>query len=513
MRQTSCARPQACALFVAAVGLIAPSITTAHECALVISRDAETPPRLHVNGPSNYLNGDEAIGLLPGDAQFAGTWVIDAPGIATIAKDGLVRKRFRLRNGHRIALRLIAADAGFCMVDPSTWKTVLCKPGDTYPFFVNEDGDFGIQMASRTDRSLSCRATFQFVDLAGLHADSAPFTLRFAVDPLIVMGRAVAPGVARVRNGRFQLASYWALPVFMAAISAADRANGLALAPDGHMHGAPPKWVEPKSFKDCVSLFRAHLHDLDSEILAAKYSAAALRAPVMRRIAEALRWHAAAPDSGVPASQRVAVQRGASGVVLCCDRLAESARLSDPIGVREEQVRLAQSLKSWDRFIPPEFICPMRCEGERVYLKEIDCPDCGMALSDTRAHMDHRPKHGGTFFMASDNKHHLEGVLIDVPPSGRDSSAAQRTGPSPPRREFRVYIYDEFTQPLASDVVAARAVMSTPASDDAHKVELRPDARREFLSAPVPPSLNPVSIKLYVDFKNARGEQLFDFRF
>jgi hypothetical protein len=47
-------------------------------------------------------------------------------------------------------------------------------------------------------------------------------------------------------------------------------------------------------------------------------------------------------------------------------------------------------------------------------------------------HLDHEPKHGGTFFMAMNNHHHLEGVLE---PSGI----------------FRVYLYDSFTQPLTPD--------------------------------------------------------------
>ncbi|MBI4463122.1 MAG: hypothetical protein HY647_00320 [Acidobacteria bacterium] len=44
-------------------------------------------------------------------------------------------------------------------------------------------------------------------------------------------------------------------------------------------------------------------------------------------------------------------------------------------------------------------------------------------------HQDHVPKHGGTFFMALDNVHHLEGVL--EPPG-----------------TFRVYLYDSHTHPV-----------------------------------------------------------------
>ena len=49
-------------------------------------------------------------------------------------------------------------------------------------------------------------------------------------------------------------------------------------------------------------------------------------------------------------------------------------------------------------------------------------------------HEDHDPKHGGVFFMALDNKHHLEATLT-------------------PEGLFRVYLYDEFTELLPPDKV------------------------------------------------------------
>jgi hypothetical protein len=58
------------------------------------------------------------------------------------------------------------------------------------------------------------------------------------------------------------------------------------------------------------------------------------------------------------------------------------------------------------------------------------CPD-GSPMQKkyaSRAHGNHNPQHGGLFFMASDNTHHLEGAYL---PSG----------------VFRMYFYDEFTKP------------------------------------------------------------------
>ena len=49
--------------------------------------------------------------------------------------------------------------------------------------------------------------------------------------------------------------------------------------------------------------------------------------------------------------------------------------------------------------------------------------------SAAKPHRDHTPKHGGMFFMARNNIHHLEGTLV-----------------SP--ATFRLYIYDAYTHPV-----------------------------------------------------------------
>lgn len=114
------------------------------------------------------------------------------------------------------------------------------------------------------------------------------------------------------------------------------------------------------------------------------------------------------------------------------------------------------------------------------------CPHDGTPLVAERralAHGDHNPRHGGVFFMAPDRFHHLEGALLD----GR----------------FRLYLYDNYTEPLDPAGIAARI----------GELRLAPGADAAVLEAPLeaPPG-TPVEVVLHVDFGSGREER-FDFLF
>jgi hypothetical protein len=75
--------------------------------------------------------------------------------------------------------------------------------------------------------------------------------------------------------------------------------------------------------------------------------------------------------------------------------------------------------------------------------------------------MDHKSKHGGTFFMCLDNQHHLEGVLL-------------------PPGLFRIYLYDDHTKPLKAEKVRqASGTVQIGDSGDAPKIALGPGEKKE----------------------------------
>src|SRR5262249_8860056 len=137
------------------------------------------------------LDGSDCIDLYPGDAHLAGYWFNDAPGFSTMPRDGDIRGRLRLLPGHQISLRLVHADPGFAMLEPSTWRPVLAGPGDTYPFYLDPRGDFNIQMIPRCEQPGPYRVTIQLFDPAGLHQDSAPITLCFKADVNLEVARSL----------------------------------------------------------------------------------------------------------------------------------------------------------------------------------------------------------------------------------------------------------------------------------------------------------------------------------
>ena len=122
---------------------------------------------------------------------------------------------------------------------------------------------------------------------------------------------------------------------------------------------------------------------------------------------------------------------------------------------------------------------------------------------NARAHGDHNPKHGGTFFMAPDNWHHIEGAY---PAAGR----------------FRVYVYDDFSRPLGpSDAKQVRGRVVTKEVFDS-----KTGATRELASAPlvlarngsffearIEPIALPAKMTAKIAFRSGDKDSRFDFSF
>jgi Cu/Ag efflux protein CusF len=127
------------------------------------------------------------------------------------------------------------------------------------------------------------------------------------------------------------------------------------------------------------------------------------------------------------------------------------------------------------------------------------CPDGSPRIKgfERRPHGDHNPRHGGSFFMATDQWHHLEGAIF-------------------PHGVFRVYFYDDMTRPLAAAGFSAQAA---EADDNGLEVgpltTLTPGAATDgsTLEVPFARATFPLNVKLHVKFKPAGMDQVFDFRF
>jgi hypothetical protein len=133
------------------------------------------------------------------------------------------------------------------------------------------------------------------------------------------------------------------------------------------------------------------------------------------------------------------------------------------------------------------------------------CPD-GAAMirrRTLRPHGNHNPQHGGQFFMAPDNWHHLEGVY-------------------PRERTFRLYLYDDFARSLpAADMKRVQARVVTRETYDAATRKtteitafpLRLSRDAAYFEARIDPARLPADMTAKVRFKADAPEYRFDFTF
>jgi Heavy metal binding domain len=108
-----------------------------------------------------------------------------------------------------------------------------------------------------------------------------------------------------------------------------------------------------------------------------------------------------------------------------------------------------------------------------------------------RPHGNHNPQHGGGFFMAPDNWHHLEGSYF-----------------SP--GTFRLYLYDDFTKPLTLAQVRATQARLILANDG-KEIPLVRNGR--FFEARIGKLPFPLAVQAKVKFQPEAPEHHFDFTF
>jgi hypothetical protein len=116
-----------------------------------------------------------------------------------------------------------------------------------------------------------------------------------------------------------------------------------------------------------------------------------------------------------------------------------------------------------------------------------------------RAHGDHNPRYGGSFFMAEDKWHHLEGTY---PSAGL----------------FRMYFYDNFTKPMAPKAFSGRVIFEEAGKETASfplavgRGGKTLDARLKGMPAE-PTKTTPVKLAVKLKFDPKLPEQRFDFVF
>jgi Cu(I)/Ag(I) efflux system membrane fusion protein len=141
------------------------------------------------------------------------------------------------------------------------------------------------------------------------------------------------------------------------------------------------------------------------------------------------------------------------------------------------------------------FTCPVHTSIDVV--EPGRCPRCKRTLVmkyTVRPHGDHNPKHGGSFFMVSNNWH------LEVT--------------HPAKSVFRLYIYDNYSKPFSPPGLAGRIIEieTTPGNRSTVSIPFT-RTTRGYYEARVPDAAAPATIAAKVRFEAADKEYRFDFVF
>jgi hypothetical protein len=133
------------------------------------------------------------------------------------------------------------------------------------------------------------------------------------------------------------------------------------------------------------------------------------------------------------------------------------------------------------------------------------CPDGSATIPNhtARVHGNHNPQHGGLFFMAPDNWHHIEGTY---PEAGL----------------FRLHVYDDYSKPLPVDKVRqvkGRVVTqeifdaATRTTRETTTFSVAPAGDGHYLEAKIDPLPTPAEMTAKLRFAADGPEYRFDFTF
>jgi predicted RNA-binding Zn-ribbon protein involved in translation (DUF1610 family) len=141
------------------------------------------------------------------------------------------------------------------------------------------------------------------------------------------------------------------------------------------------------------------------------------------------------------------------------------------------------------------FTCPVHKKID--VLDPGQCPICKRTLVakyTIRPHGDHNPKHGGMFFMVSNNWH------LEVT--------------HPAASLFRLYVYDQYSKPFSPPGLTARLTETTDGTGKISNVSIPfTKTTRGYYEARLPNALVPATIAAKVRFEPTDKEYKFDFVF
>jgi len=252
----------------------------------------------------------------------------------------------------------------------------------------------------------------------------------------------------------------------------------------------------PGSYRAAVEEIERRLRRISESVESAPSSDVSHHVQRVIALCQTLGGLAGKPGSEVPSDFTTRVPDLAAKLIASMESLKKTKSPDESATPKQTLADAYSILKTLLDPLPLSYRCAKRCEEEKTYPQSGKCAKCGSDLVRVVVATVGKPRHGGILVTTNDGWYSAEATIS-------------------PTGEFRLYLYDDFLEPLTIGTIhaAGRAWKRGSGKETRRPLTLVPGPAGAYLLGRVEAAMQPpMNAQIYVNFQDGKNPYALDFQ-